>query len=176
MQDGENLGLIGFGASAHLVIQLARKKYPHSRVFVYARTEGEMNFARELGAFWAGDFGEEMPEKMHAAIDTTPAWRPIVEGLKSLERGGRLVVNAIRKEEVDKDFLLKLDYPSHLWLEKEMKSVANVARSAVSEFLKLAAAIPLRPEVREFSLEEANTALVELKERKTRGAKVLRID
>jgi propanol-preferring alcohol dehydrogenase len=176
MQDGENLGLIGFGASAHLVIQLARQKFPHSRVLVYARTEGERNFARELGAFWAGDFGEEMPEKMHAAIDTTPAWRPIVEGLKSLERGGRLVVNAIRKEEVDKDFLLKLDYPSHLWLEKEIKSVANVARSDVSEFLKLAAAIPLRPEVQEFSLEEANTALVELKERKTRGAKVLRID
>ena len=176
MQDGENLGLIGFGASAHLVIQLARKKYPQSKVFVYARTERERNFARELGAFWAGDFGEEMPEKMHAAIDTTPAWRPIVEALKSLERGGRLVVNAIRKEEVDKDFLLMLDYPSHLWLEKEIKSVANVARSDVSEFLKLAAEIPIKPEVQEFSLAEANKALLELKERKTRGAKVLRID
>jgi len=176
MQDGENLALVGFGASAHLVIQLARQKFPHSRILVYARTQRERDFAGELGAFWAGDFGEEMPEKVHAAIDTTPAWRPMVEALKSLERGGRLVVNAIRKEEVDKDSLLKLDYSRHLWLEKEIKSVANVTRSDVSEFLRLAAEIPIRPEVQEFNLEEANQALLELKERKTRGAKVLRIN
>jgi propanol-preferring alcohol dehydrogenase len=120
--------------------------------------------------------GEESPEKLHGAIDTTPAWKPIVEALKNVERGGRLVVNAIRKEEADKESLLKLDYPRHLWLEKEIKSVANVTRSDVSEFLKLAAEIPIRPEVQAFKLEEANQALVELKERKTRGAKVLRID
>jgi len=155
---------------------LARQKYPHSRVFVYARTQRERDFAGELGAFWAGDFGEEMPEEVQAAIDTTPAWWPIVEALRGLERGGRLVVNAIRKEEADKDSLLKLDYPRHLWLEKEIKSVANVTRSDVSEFLKMAAEIPIRPEVQEFKLEQANQALLELKERKTRGAKVLRID
>lgn len=176
IQDGENLGLIGFGASAHLVIQMARHKYPHARVFVHARSERERNFARELGAFWVGDIEEESPEKLNCAIDTTPAWRPIVEGLKNLERGGRLVINAIRKEEADKEFLLKLDYPRHLWLEKETKSVANVTRSDVSEFLKLAAEIPIRPEVQEFKLEEANRALLEIKERRTRGAKVLRID
>lgn len=176
IQDGENLGLIGFGASAHLVIQMARYKYPHARIFVHARTERERNFARELGAFWVGDIEEESPEKINCAIDTTPAWRPIVEALKNLERGGRLVINAIRKEEADKEFLLKLDYPRHLWLEKETKSVANVTRSDVSEFLKLAAEIALRPEVQEFKLEEANRALLEIKERKTRGAKVLRID
>ena len=83
------------------------------------------------------------------------------------------MVNAIRKEEADKNELLKLDYPRHLWLEKEIKSVANVARKDVTEFLSLAAAIPLRPEVQEYKLEEANTALMELKERKIRGAKVL---
>lgn len=176
IQDGENLGLIGFGASAHLVIQMARHKYPHARVFVHARSERERNFARELGAFWVGDIEEESPEKLNCAIDTTPAWRPIVEALKNLERGGRLVINAIRKEEADKQFLLKLDYPRHLWLEKETKSVANVTRSDVSEFLKLAAEIPIRPEVQEFKLEEANRALLEIKERRTRGAKVLRID
>jgi propanol-preferring alcohol dehydrogenase len=176
IQDGENLGLVGFGASAHLVLQLARHKYPRSRVFVHARTERERLFARELGAFWSGDIVEESPEKLNCAIDTTPAWRPIVEALKNLERGGRLVINAIRKEEADKEFLLKLDYARHLWLEKEIKSVANVARSDVREFLKLAREIPIRPEVQEFRLEEANRALVELKERKTRGAKVLRID
>jgi propanol-preferring alcohol dehydrogenase len=116
---------------------------------------------------------EECPEKLQAAIDTTPAWQPIVEALKNLEPGGRLVVNAIRKEETDKNELLKLDYPRHLWLEKEIKSVANVTRKDVEEFLALAAAIPIRPEVQEYKLEEANTALLELKERKIRGAKVL---
>ncbi len=176
IQDGENLGLVGFGASAHLVIQLARHQYPHSRVFVQARTERERDFARELGAFWAGDLAEDSPEKLHGAIDSTPAWRPIVEALKNVERGGRLVINAIRKEEADKESLLKLDYPSHLWLEKEIKSVANVTRADVREFLQIAAEIPLKPKVQEFRLEEANKALVELKERKARGAKVLRID
>jgi len=81
----------------------------------------------------------------------------------------------IRKEEVDKDYLLKLDYPIHLWLEKEIKSVANVTRRDVSEFLELAAKIPITPEVQEFALEDANKALVELKMSKIRGAKVLRI-
>lgn len=96
--------------------------------------------------------------------------------MKNLEKGGRLVINAIRKEELDKEYLLKLSYPAHLWLEKEIKSVVNVNRSDVEEFLKLAAEIPIKPEVQEFHLEETNKALVELKEGKIRGAKVLRID
>jgi alcohol dehydrogenase, propanol-preferring len=175
LKDGDNLGLIGFGASAHIVIQLAQHKYPHSKVFVFARSEGERTFARELGAFWAGDIEDTPPEKLHSAIDTTPTWKPIVEGLKNLEKGGRLVINAIRKEEIDKEALLALDYPGHLWLEKEIKSVANVARKDIGEFLELAAEIPIKPEVQEYSLEDANRALVELKERKIRGAKVLRI-
>jgi propanol-preferring alcohol dehydrogenase len=108
-------------------------------------------------------------------IDTTPAWKPIVGALKNLESGGRLVINAIRKEELDKATLLQMDYPAHLWLEKEVKSVANVARQDVGEFLELAAQIPIRPHFQEFSLEEANRALWELKEGKIRGAKVLRI-
>ena len=82
----------------------------------------------------------------------------------------------MRKENVDKEYLLKLDYPIHLWLEKEIKSVANVARRDISEFLELAAQIPIKPEVQEFRLEEANMALVELKDRKIRGAKVLKFD
>jgi propanol-preferring alcohol dehydrogenase len=87
----------------------------------------------------------------------------------------RLVINAIRKEESDKKALLNLDYAHHLWQEKEIKSVANVARTDVSEFLQLAAEIQMKPEVQEFELEDANRALVELKERKIRGAKVLKI-
>jgi len=176
LKDGQSLGLTGFGASAHLVIKMARHKYPNTSVYVFARSTKERDFARELGAVWAGNTEDEPPEKLHAVIDTTPAWKPVVEALKNLVCGGRLVINAIRKEEVDKDCLLKLHYPTHLWLEKEIKSVANVARRDISEFLQLAAEIPIRPEVQEFSLEEANKALVELKEAKIRGAKVLRVE
>jgi len=175
LKDGRNLGLTGFGASAHLVLMMAKQKYPKSKVFVFARSEKERHFAKELGAVWAGDTEEESPEKLDCIIDTTPVWKPVVEALKNLESSGRLVVNAIRKEEVDKEYLLRLDYPTHVWLEKEIKSVANVSRSDVSEFLELAAEIPIKPQVQEFTLEEANKALVELKTRKIRGAKVLRI-
>ena len=176
LKDGQNLGLTGFGASAHLVLKVVRHRYPHSNVFVFARSEREQGFARELGAVWAGNTEDEPPESLHAVIDTTPAWKPVVEALKNLFPGGRLVINAIRKEEGDKDYLLKLDYPAHLWLEKEIKSVANVARRDISEFLELAAAIPVRPEVQEFALKDANRALTELKEARIRGAKVLRME
>ena len=176
LKDGQHLGLVGFGASAHLVLKMAKYQYPNSQVFAFSRSVSERAFARELGAVWAGDIAEESPAKLDAIIDTTPVWKPIVEALRNLERGGRLVVNAIRKEEVDKDALLQLDYPTHLWLEKEIKSVANVTRQDVGEFLALAAAIPLKPEFQEYALEDANAALRELKARKIRGAKVLRID
>jgi len=175
LQDGQSLGLTGFGASGHLVLKLVRHQFPSTRVFVFARTEPERAFARELGATWAGDTAERSPELLHAIIDTTPAWAPIVEALGNLEHGGRLVVNAIRKEDADKEALLRLDYPRHLWLEKEIKSVANVTRSDVREFLRLAAEIPLRPEVQEYALEEANRALIEVKAKIIRGAKVLRV-
>lgn len=175
MKDGDTLGLVGFGASAHLVIQMARHKHPNSKIFAFARSEGERAFARELGATWAGDIGEDPPEKLNCAIDTTPVWKPIVEALKILAPGGRLVINAIRKENYDKEQLMNIDYPTHLWHEKEIKSVANVARQDVKEFLELAAEIPIRPEVQVFPLEGANKALLELKTSKIRGAKVLRI-
>ncbi len=176
LQDGQNLGLLGFGASAHLVLKMVKHRFPNARVFVFSRTETERSFARELGACWAGDFGEEPPQKLHCAIDTTPVWMPVAAGLRHLAKGGRLVINAIRKEEGDKEALLKIDYPTHLWLEKEIKSVANVTRRDVEEFLELAAEIPIRPEIQEYKLEEANQALVELKARKIRGAKVLKIE
>ena len=175
LQDGQNLGLTGFGASAHLVLKMVRKRYPNSQVFVFARSDAERAFARELGATWAGDTVERSPKKLHSIIDTTPAWTPIVEALENLEPGGRLVINAIRKEDGDKDVLLRLDYPGHLWREKEIKSVANVTRADVREFLQLAAEIPLKPEVREYALEDANLALAEIKAKDIRGAKVLRI-
>lgn len=176
LSDGQPLGLTGFGASAHLVLHLARHLYPHSEVFVFARSERERKFALELGAVWAGDTTEKSPRKLAAIIDTTPVWKPVVEALENLAPGGRLVINAIRKEDGDKDQLLRLDYPLHLWQEKEIKSVANVARRDIEEFLALAAQIPIIPEVEEYPLTDANRALVELKAGIIRGAKVLRMD
>ncbi len=175
VNDGDNLGLTGFGASGHLVLKMVQHRYPNTKVFVFSRTEAEQRFAKEIGAVWAGNIGEITPEKLHAIIDTTPAWGPVIEALKNLERGGRLVINAIRKEEGDKSALLGLDYSRDLWMEKEIKSVANITRRDVEEFLQLAAKVPIRPEVQEYRLEEANIALLELKERRIRGAKVLRI-
>lgn len=175
LRDGQSLGLTGFGASAHLVLKMVRHRFPLTKVFVFARSEQERAFALELGAAWSGATEETPPARLHAVIDTTPAWKPVVEALTHLMPGGRLVINAIRKEERDKAELLRLDYSAHLWLEKEIKSVANVTRRDISEFLALAAEIPLRPEVREYPLKEANLALAELKEGKIRGAKVLRM-
>ncbi|MEZ4605002.1 MAG: hypothetical protein R2861_16840 [Desulfobacterales bacterium] len=124
---------------------------------------------------WAGATEETSPEPLNAIIDTTPAWKPVVEAMKNLDRGGRLVINAIRKESTDQNYLLKLHYPDHLWMEKEIKSVANVTSRDVFEFIQLAAEINVTPEVREYALEEANQALLELKAGNVRGAKVLRI-
>ncbi|MBW1693234.1 MAG: zinc-dependent alcohol dehydrogenase family protein [Deltaproteobacteria bacterium] len=176
MKDGQHLGLTGFGASAHLVLMMTKHKYPSSKIFVFARSEKERDFAKELGAVWAGDTEERSPEPLDCIIDTTPAWKPVVEALKNLKSGGRLVINAIRKEERDKDYLLKINYPEHLWLEKEIKSVANVSRKDINGFIELADKIPIIPETQEFKLEEANKALLELKEKKIRGAKVLVVD
>lgn len=175
LQDGQLLGLTGFGASGHLVLKMVKHRYPQSQVFVFARSDKERAFALELGASWAGDTEGEAPQKLDSIIDTTPVWKPVVEGLKNLKAGGRLVINAIRKEDLDKEYLLQLDYSTHLWMEKEIKSVANVASSDVAEFLALAAEILIKPEVQLYPLEAANDALIELKTQKIRGAKVLRI-
>lgn len=173
LKNGQRLGLTGFGGSGHLVLKMVHHRYPDSDVYVFARNPSERSFALELGAVWAGDTADRSPEKLHSIIDTTPVWKPVVEALGNLVPGGRLVINAIRKEEVDKEFLLKLDYMKHLWMEKEIKSVANVCRTDISEFLQLAAEMEIKPEVQEFKLEDANKALIDLKTQRIRGSKVL---
>jgi propanol-preferring alcohol dehydrogenase len=161
LKDGQNLGLAGFGASGHLVLKMVRHQYPNTKVFVFARSKKERDFSGKLGAVWSGNIGEDSPLKLDCVIDTTPAWISVVESLKNLEPGGRLIINAIGKEEADKESLLCLDYPVHLWLEKEIKSVANISRRDVREFLVMATEIRIKPEIQEFVLEEANEALVE---------------
>ena len=175
LHNGQGLGLTGFGASGHLVLQMARHLYPGSPVAVFARSRKEREFALELGASWAGDTADRPPHPLDAIIDTTPAWLPVLSAMDALAPGGRLVINAIRKEAGDQNLLTGLDYERHLWREKSIISVANVTRRDVRECLRLAVQIPLRPRVTEYRLEQANTALTELKQGHIRGAKVLMI-
>jgi propanol-preferring alcohol dehydrogenase len=175
LKDGQALGLTGFGGSAHLVLQLVRGLYPRSRVFVFARDAAAREFSLRLGADWSGATESRAPERLDAIIDTTPAWRPVVEALANLRPGGRLVVNAIRKEDRDKSSLLDLSYHEHLWMEREIKSVANITQWDIREFLSVAERISIRTEVQTYELEEANRALLELKRGPVKGAKVLRV-
>jgi alcohol dehydrogenase, propanol-preferring len=173
--NGEVLGLTGFGGSGHLVLQMARHLFPDSPIFVFARSERERRFALELGADWSGDTEERPPQAPQAIIDTTPAWKPVIAALGCLRPGGRLVINAIRKEDGDRALLAGLRYEDHLWLEKEIKTVANVTHRDLAEFLPLAARVPLHVETETYPLEAANDALNDLRRGHIRGAKVLTI-
>ncbi len=173
LADGGVLGLTGFGGSAHLVLQFVRRRFPNSPVHVFARDADERKFAMRLGAAWAGDTIDRSPTKCDAIIDTTPAWKPVVEALANLVAGGRLVINAIRKVDADKNYLLNLNYHEHLWMEREIKTVANITHHDIGEFLPLAAEMGIRPQVETYPLEDANRALNELKRGRVIGAKVL---
>jgi len=170
IQSGQTLGLFGFGASAHIVIQIA--KHLGSEVFVFSRSEEHCRMAVELGASWAGNANDEPPRKIDCAIDFTPVGQTVPQALSVLEKGGRLIIAVIRKN----DSIPPMDYGQLLWDEKEIKSVANITRKDIRDFLQLAADIPVVPEVQEFDLSEANEALLLLKQGKIRGAAVLRID
>ena len=169
LSDGQTLALYGFGASAHIVIQVAKHRFPASKVAVFTRGEAHRALARRLGADWAGGSRETPPWPVDRAIDFTPIGSTIREALGLLAPAGRLVVNAIRK----RDPVPELDYAEHVWLEKELTSTANVTRRDAQEFLPLAAEIPIVPEVRTFGLEEANEALVLVKQGKIDAAAVL---
>jgi len=163
------LGLFGFGASAHIVIQVAR--HWGCEVFVFTRGEEHRQLAKRLGASWAGGPEEEPPKKLNCAIDFTPVGETVPIALRVLEKGGRLVLAVIRK----RNSIPPLDYARLLWDEKEIKSVANITRKDAQEFLPLASQIPIIPEVQEFKLEEANKVLILLKQGKIQGAGVLRM-
>lgn len=175
LDNGSPLGLTGFGASGQLVLQMARFQYPDSPVHVFARSPRERAIALALGAHWAGDTQSQPPQPLRAIIDTTPAWLPVLAALAVLEPGGRLVINAIRKENDDRGMLAELDYARHLWLEKSIVSAANVTRADVRETLALAVRIPLRPRVHEYPLEQANEALRAIRSGHVEAAGVLRV-
>jgi len=169
MEGGQTLGLFGFGASAHIVIQVA--KYWGYEIFVFTRSGEHRELAKKLGASWTGEPQDDPPKKLHCAIDFTPVGETVPIALRVLEKGGRLVIAVIRK----RNPIPPIDYAQLLWDEKEIKSVANITRKDVEDFLPLAAKIPILPEVQEFELREANKVLLSLKQGKIQGAGVLRI-
>ena len=170
IKPGQTLGLFGFGASAHIVIQVAR--YWGCPVFAFSRSEEHRRLAERLGATWTGRAEDEPPQKIDCAIDFTPVGETVPQALRVLEKGGRLVMAVIRK----RNPVPPLDYAQLLWDEKEIKSVANITRGDVQDFLPLASEIPITPEIQEFKLEEANEALILLKQGKIQGAAILRMD
>ncbi|MFC1737923.1 zinc-dependent alcohol dehydrogenase family protein [Planctomycetota bacterium] len=171
ISEGDSIGLVGFGASAHIVIQIIQHKFPDNPVFVFTKTAQHAELAKGLGASWTGRSGDEPPQKLNKIMDFTPVGECVRDALRVLERGGRLVINAIRKETP----VPALDYDEYLWLEKEIKSVANVTRKDAEQFLRLAAEIRITPTVEEFPLTEANEVLIKIKHSKLRAAAVLKI-
>lgn len=166
VQPGERLGLYGFGASAHVVIQLARHR--GCEVYVFTRTESHQNLAEHLGAAWVGRANEKPPELLDAAIIFAPAGPLVLDALRVLRKGGTVALAGISMSPIP-----QLDYDSLLYHEHTVRSVANSTRQDVRELLALAAEIPVRTEIETFALAEANRALLALKESKIRGAGVL---
>ncbi|MCX5999780.1 MAG: zinc-dependent alcohol dehydrogenase family protein [Chloroflexi bacterium] len=169
IRPGQTLGLFGFGASAHIVAQVARCW--GCQIYVFTRSHEHRLLASRLGAVWTGEADDDPPQKLDCAIDFTPVGETVPSALKALDKGGRLVIAVIRKRTP----VPAMDYGGLLWDEKEIKSVANITRKDAQDFLSLAARIPIIPEIEEFELKEANEALLRLKQGRIKGAAVLRI-
>ena len=167
IQRGQRLGLFGFGASAHLVIQMAR--YWNYDVYVFSRSTPHRRLAEELGAIWTGSAEETPPAKLDSAIIFAPAGWLVHAALRHLQKGGTVALAGIHLSPIP-----EMDY-SLIYHERALRSVANSTRDDVCELLQLAAAIPLRTEVEIFPLAEANRALQLLKAGQINGAGVLQI-
>jgi alcohol dehydrogenase, propanol-preferring len=165
--DAERLGLYGFGASAHIVCQVAR--HQGRRVFAFTRADDEeaQRFALKLGAEWAGDSTRPGPEELDAAIIFAPAGPLVPAALRAVGRGGSVVCAGIHMSDIP-------GFPyADLWLERSIRSVANLTRADGEEFLNLAPRVPVRTEVTTMPLEQANEALDLVRAGRVRGALVL---
>jgi len=165
--DAERLGLYGFGASAHIVIQVARHQGRRVFAFVRAGDEAARAFALELGAEWAGDSAGPPPEELDAAILFAPVGELVPAALRAVARGGSVVCAGIHMSDIP-SFPYRI-----LWGERVLRSVANLTRRDGEEFMALAPRIPVRTEVEAFRLADANAALARLREGRVRGAAVL---
>lgn len=168
VKSGDKLGLFGFGASAHITIQVAR--HWNCRVYVFSRSEKHRQQAIRLGAVWTGRPDEIPPEKLDSAIVFAPVGEVVRSALRVVDRGGTVAVAGIYLSPIP-----ELDYEKDLYFEKCLKSVANATRQDGVEFLKIAAEIPVKTEIKVFPLEEANEALAEVKHSRINGAAVLKI-
>ena len=166
VQRGERVGLYGFGASAHLALQVLRAW--DCEVYVATRGESHREFARELGAAWVGEATEMPPRLLHRAVTFAPSGEVVVAALGALEKGGVVAVNAIHL-----DGMPAFDYDRLLWGERQIRSVANMTRQDGRDFLQLAADIGLRPRLRAFPFQEGAQALGALKDDRIDGAAVL---
>jgi alcohol dehydrogenase, propanol-preferring len=167
--EGERLGMYGFGASAHIVAQVAR--HQGRRVFAFTRP-GDLSgqeYARTLGAEWAGDSTAAPPEELDAAIIFAPVGALVPAALRVLAKGGIVVCAGIHMSDIP-SFEYEL-----LWGERSLRSVANLTRQDGHEFLALAPTVPVRADVEEFPLEEANEALDRMRSGRLQGAAVLRV-
>jgi propanol-preferring alcohol dehydrogenase len=167
IRPGECLGLYGFGASAHLVLQLAR--HQGCEVYVFTRTQSHRDLAVQLGAAWVGTAEDVGPRPLDAAIVFAPAGALVAKALRALRKGGTLALAGITMSEIP-----ALNY-SLLYQERIVRSVANSTRQDCREFLELAGEVPLRTEIQTFPLEDANRALLAMKRSEIKGAAVLRI-
>lgn len=166
VQRGQRLGLYGFGASAHLAIQVAR--HWGCEVHVFTRSERNQMLARNLGAVWAGDASIGSPIRLHAAVIFAPAGELVPVALEALERGGTVALAGIHMSPIP-----AMDYTKHLYHERAVRSVANATRKDAEELLALAAHIPIQTTTCEYPLERANEALLDLKTGSLTGAAVL---
>ncbi|MFH1998180.1 MAG: zinc-dependent alcohol dehydrogenase family protein [Planctomycetota bacterium] len=166
---GDRLGLYGFGAAAHIVIQIARHR--GMEVFVFSRGNRHLEMARDLGAAWTGHTGEMPPAKINSSIIFAPAGSIVPEALKHLDKGGTLALGGIYMSPIP-----TLDYQEHLYDEKTVRSVTASTRRDGEELLKVAAEIPIRTRTQAFPLREANEALHRLKMGKINGEAVLIVD
>jgi propanol-preferring alcohol dehydrogenase len=164
---GTRLGLYGFGAAGHIVIQIAR--HEQREVFAFARPgdEASMAFARKLGASWAGPSDGAPPSMLDAAIIFAPVGELVPQALKATKPGGRVVCAGIHMSDIP-----AMPY-ALLWGEREIVSVANLTRQDGDEFLALAPKIPIRTETHRYPLAEANRALTDLRHGRLNGAAVL---
>jgi propanol-preferring alcohol dehydrogenase len=167
-QPGDRVGLYGFGASAHIVLQVAL--HYGCEVYVFTRSEGHQQLAREMGAAWVGRAEESPPEKLDAAVIFAPVGSLVLEALRVLRKGGTVSLADITMTPIP-----AIDYDRLLYHERIIRSVANATREDARAFLELAARIPVRTEIETFPLDQANAALRALKMSKIRGAGVLKL-
>ncbi len=169
VKPGQRLGLYGFGAAAHILVQIAVNQ--GVEVLVFTRGLGHQDLARKLGATWVGRAEDDPPEKLDGAIIFAPAGSLVPEALRVLKPGGTLALGGIYMSPTP-----PLDYQKHLWHERVIRSVANSTRADGQGLLDAAARIPVRTEVQTFPYQEANQALQDLKQGRINGAAVLVVD